>query len=318
MGAHVWLPGLRQIQPPAAPADHRLDAGLVRRLSGPDLLLPRPDRRHRPAVVRHPLQHRLQADHGPGAADPAGRGLGVRAAGPVPLSRPGLPGRWPPCRSSSAGSSPSTAATSPRPWRASSASRSACRWPWCSLAWSPGASRPAGIGPWPRCCWLPSGICHILPLFFAIGGAIVLTLMRFDRRRLQWTLPVLVVGAALIAFWALPFYVRLPYATNMGYQKLTDYLGSLFPSGDTWLFVLAGAGAVLALARRNRVGNFLTIMAVLCARGVPGSPPGPAVERPGAAVLVPLPVPAGRGGVHGGRHPARRAPALARSCAGAP
>ena len=60
----------------------------------------------------------------PRAADPADRGLGVRAAGPAALPRPGLPGRWPPCRTSSAGSSPSTAATSPRPWRGSSASRS--------------------------------------------------------------------------------------------------------------------------------------------------------------------------------------------------
>jgi phosphomannomutase len=89
--------------------------------------------------------------------------------------------------------------------------------------------------------------------------------MRFDRRRVQWTLPVLVVGGLLIAFWALPFYVRLPYATNMGYEKLTTYLGSLFPAGDMWLYILAGIGVVLALARRNRVGTFLTIMALLCA-----------------------------------------------------
>ena len=82
------------------------------------------------------------------------------------------------------------------------------------------------------------GMCHILPLFFAIGGAIVLTLMRFDRRRLQWTVPVLVVGGALIAFWALPFYVRLPYATNMGYQKLTDYSAACSPAGH--LAVRAG------------------------------------------------------------------------------
>jgi Phosphoglucomutase/phosphomannomutase, alpha/beta/alpha domain I len=107
------------------------------------------------------------------------------------------------------------------------------------------------------------GICHILPLFFAIGGAIVLTLMRFDRRRLQWTIPVLAVGILLIAFWALPFYARLPYATNMGYQKLTTYFSSLFPGSDTWLLVLAGIGAILALARRNRVGTFLIIMTVL-------------------------------------------------------
>jgi phosphomannomutase len=107
------------------------------------------------------------------------------------------------------------------------------------------------------------GICHILPLFFAIGGAVVLTLMRFDRRRVQWTLPVLLVAGALIAFWAVPFYARLPYATDMGYQKLTDYAGSLFPSTDTWLFVLAGAGVVLSVLRRNRVGTFLAIMTVL-------------------------------------------------------
>ena len=107
------------------------------------------------------------------------------------------------------------------------------------------------------------GVCHILTLFFAIGGAIVLTLMRLDRRRLQWVLPVLVVAGALIAFWALPFYLRLPYATNMGYEKITTYAATLFPGKDTWLFVLAGAGVLLSLLRRNRVGTFLGIMAVL-------------------------------------------------------
>jgi phosphomannomutase len=107
------------------------------------------------------------------------------------------------------------------------------------------------------------GVCHILPLFFAIGGAIVLTLIRLDRRRLRWILPVLVVGGALIAFWALPFYLRLPYATDMGYEKITTYASSLFPSKDTWLFLLAGAGVLLSLLRRNRVGTFLGIMTVL-------------------------------------------------------
>jgi len=109
-------------------------------------------------------------------------------------------------------------------------------------------------------------VCHILPLFFAIGGAIVLTLMRFDRRRLlEWTAPVLVIGGALIAFWALPFYYRLPYATNMGYQKVTTYTASLFPGKDTWLIVLAGVGILLSLVRRNQIGTFLGIMTVLSA-----------------------------------------------------
>ena len=87
--------------------------------------------------------------------------------------------------------------------------------------------------------------------------------MRLDRRRLQWVLPVLVVGGALIAFWALPFYLRLPYATNMGYEKITTYAATLFPGKDTWLFVLAGVGVLLSLLRRNRVGTFLGIMTVL-------------------------------------------------------
>jgi len=100
---------------------------------------------------------------------------------------------------------------------------------------------------------------------FAIGGAIVLTVMRWAWRALEWTLPVLVVGGALIAFWALPFYYRLPYATDMGYEKYTTYLSLLFPQKDLWLFLLAGTGFLLALLRANRIGTFLGIMAFLAA-----------------------------------------------------
>ena len=49
----------------------------------------------------------------------------------------------------------------------------------------------------------------------------------------------------------------------MGYEKITTYAATLFPGKDTWLFVLAGAGVLLSLLRRNRVGTFLGIMAVL-------------------------------------------------------
>jgi phosphomannomutase len=109
------------------------------------------------------------------------------------------------------------------------------------------------------------GVCHILPLLFAVIGAIVLTLMRFDRHRLKWTVPVLASGLALIAVWAVPFELRLPYATDMGYQKVTTYVSTLFPSKDLWLFGLAAAGAFISLVRRNRPGVFFTIMAVLSA-----------------------------------------------------
>jgi phosphomannomutase len=112
------------------------------------------------------------------------------------------------------------------------------------------------------CC----GLCHILPLFFAIAGALVLMVMKavrtIDKRWLRWGLPTLITGGALIAFWALPFYWRLPYATNMGYQKINTYVDSLFPSHDDWLYVIALLGAFLSVMRRNRVGLFLTIMTV--------------------------------------------------------
>ena len=114
-----------------------------------------------------------------------------------------------------------------------------------------------------------TGLSHILPLFFALGGTVVLMVMSListrDWRRLRWGIPVLVTAGALISFWALPFYFRLPYATNMGYGKITTYVGSLFPASDTWLYILAGAGLLLSIARSSRVGVFLGSMAALAA-----------------------------------------------------
>jgi hypothetical protein len=78
-------------------------------------------------------------------------------------------------------------------------------------------------------------------------------------------LPALAISACLAAFWSLPFLFRLPYAADMGYEKVHEYGKNLFPAHLDWLFILAGAGAFLALLRRNRIGLFLAIMAVLSA-----------------------------------------------------
>lgn len=106
-------------------------------------------------------------------------------------------------------------------------------------------------------------VSHVLPMFFAVGGAVVLTVMGRDRRLLRWTLPVVVVGGALTAFWSFPFEYRLPFATNMGYEKLTTYITSLFPPKDLWLFILATVGIVGSVARRRRTGTFLGVMTVV-------------------------------------------------------
>jgi MFS family permease len=112
---------------------------------------------------------------------------------------------------------------------------------------------------------LATGLSHVLPTIFAVVGVIVLTLMTRSPRSWRWTAPVLVVSALLSAWWSLPFELRLPYATNMGYQKTTNYIATLFPAGLTWLFALALLGAVLSIARRRRIGVFLTVMTVLSA-----------------------------------------------------
>ncbi|MHB8507017.1 MAG: glycosyltransferase family protein, partial [Acidimicrobiales bacterium] len=109
------------------------------------------------------------------------------------------------------------------------------------------------------------GVSHILPLLFAIAGALVFLLLELNRRRFVWLATVGVVGALLLGFWALPFELRLPYATNMGYGKITTYLATLFPAGDIWLYVIAAVGATLAFARSNLVGRWLTVMAALTA-----------------------------------------------------
>ena len=115
------------------------------------------------------------------------------------------------------------------------------------------------------CC----GLCHILPLIFGALGAVVLVAMSLvstrDWGRLRWALPAGVVAALLLAFWALPFYWDLPYATNMGYQNLTNYVASLFPAKDLWLIALAAVGFLLSCLRRSRVGVFWGIMAALSA-----------------------------------------------------
>jgi hypothetical protein len=117
------------------------------------------------------------------------------------------------------------------------------------------------------CCAFMS---HIDPTLFAGGGAVVIfvlyVLRTYDwRGALRWVFPVFAVGGLLAGWWAWPFHERFPYLTNMGYQKITTYITTLFPTGDTWLFILAGVGAALSLSRRLRIGEFFFIVAALSA-----------------------------------------------------
>ncbi|MGC8626973.1 MAG: phosphomannomutase/phosphoglucomutase [Acidimicrobiales bacterium] len=111
---------------------------------------------------------------------------------------------------------------------------------------------------------------HIDPFMFAVVGTVLLVAMHALRTRdwraaVYWALPVGVVGCLLAAWWAWPFFMRFPYVTNMGYQRITSFVTTLFPSGDTWLFIMAGIGAMMSIARRRRIGEFFAAVALLAA-----------------------------------------------------
>jgi hypothetical protein len=103
------------------------------------------------------------------------------------------------------------------------------------------------------------GLSHVLPLLFAIAGSLVMLALQPGRRRLVWLATVGIVSGLLIAFWALPFELLLPYSTNMGYGKITAYIHTLFPQGDLWLYILAAVGVTLSFTRSNLIGKWLAL-----------------------------------------------------------
>ena len=108
-----------------------------------------------------------------------------------------------------------------------------------------------------------TGLTHLLPTVFAVIGALVLYLLRPGRRRLGFVGAVFAVGAMLAAFWSVPFAFRLPYANNMGWEKITEYGKNLFPHNLRWVVALAALGAVLSVINRRRSGLFFVGMATI-------------------------------------------------------
>ena len=111
-----------------------------------------------------------------------------------------------------------------------------------------------------------TGLCHLLPtIFAAVGAVVLLTVRRPTWPRIRFVAFALGVSILLAAFWSFPFLMRMPYANDMGWGKVTEYVTSLFPQNLRWLTVLAVVGVVCSLARRVRLGIFLTVMAGLAA-----------------------------------------------------
>jgi 6-pyruvoyl-tetrahydropterin synthase-like protein len=116
-----------------------------------------------------------------------------------------------------------------------------------------------------------TGLSHILPTLFVLAGAVVLFLQGplfgpRGRQRLRYVATVLPVGGLLAGFWALPIFFRTPYATDMGWEKLTKYLDNLgLQDKAPWLLALALVGAISAMVMRRRTGITLTALALIFA-----------------------------------------------------
>jgi hypothetical protein len=113
-----------------------------------------------------------------------------------------------------------------------------------------------------------------------------------NRLRYWWFVSAVGTGTLLTCFWALPFYANRKYMTDMGWEKLTNYLQLLFPgrigdrlahlwdgvnttlggsshevvdravTGDmTWVIALAAVGVGTSIAFRRRFGLWLTATA---------------------------------------------------------
>src|SRR5439155_25742920 len=107
-----------------------------------------------------------------------------------------------------------------------------------------------------------TGLCHVVPAMFAVGGAALLLLFRIDRQRLKWAIPVFATGGGLAGFWVLPFLRRIAYTNDMGWEKIVDFRKTLFPDTFTWVLVLALLSVIVSVLMRQRTGLFLSVMTI--------------------------------------------------------
>ena len=114
-----------------------------------------------------------------------------------------------------------------------------------------------------------TGLLHLFSAFLALAatGALLLT-GRWQRaawlRRLRWTLVTGALGAALSAWWVLPFWWNRGLLNDMGWGKERRYLSSLWSRSSfdysflvndpvlQFFVVVAVAGSALLFLRRSR------------------------------------------------------------------
>lgn len=117
-------------------------------------------------------------------------------------------------------------------------------------------------------------LCHAIPAFFAVVGAVVMVALRANWARVRFAAPILALGCLLTAFWSVPFVLRRGLLTDMGWERLDGLKEGLLPDATRWVFALALVGVVMSFALRVRVGIFVAIVGVLAAVGFWGDAAG--------------------------------------------
>ena len=142
-------------------------------------------------------------------------------------------------------------------------------------------------------------LSHIVPGMYALGGAVLLTVIELlparwgigDSKLLVWrnvevTDPVprtrtlwravstVGIGLLLSGWWLVPFGLDHNYATSMGYTNLHNFGSLFFPEADAWALVLAGIGFLMAVVVRSRFGLAVTALGVASALALVLDPQG--------------------------------------------
>ena len=164
-------------------------------------------------------------------------------------------------------------------------------------------------------------LSHIVPGMYALGGAVILTIVellparwgigdsalhcrreRRDRlpvprtRTLWWAGSTVAIGLLLSGWWLVPFGLEHAYSSSMGYTNVEGW-AQYFREADAWALVLAGIGAVTAVVVRSRFGITVTAAGHRVRVGHRARPAGQPLQRPSPAPVVHLGLPHGRLGL---------------------
>ncbi len=109
------------------------------------------------------------------------------------------------------------------------------------------------------------GLTHLIPAIFAVAATGVALAMQPGRRPLRWVAVTGVLGAALAAFWLLPFWWRRGYYHNIDWVNLSEYWPNLVRDDWSWILVGAWAALLVGILRRHRLVLYLGALAALAA-----------------------------------------------------